>query len=209
MAHLMPVWAAILVGIVVLVVVAIIAVVATLFALEKIPQRISARENNATVPTDVPAQTVNTEDLRRDVPSTATPQADVPAQTADTAALSRDVPSTETPQADVAAQTADTAALSRDVSSMETPQANVADVAATPVPPFMLPCPHCQELIEVLEINCAIFRHAAFRANGLQVPPHAPREECEGWVARSEVYGCARPFRYNPARHALEACDWI
>lgn len=56
-------------------------------------------------------------------------------------------------------------------------------------------CPHCGGAMEVQEneINCAIFRHAAYR-DGRHVNPHAPKDVCDKLVADKEVLGCCKPF---------------
>jgi len=65
--------------------------------------------------------------------------------------------------------------------------------------------------IEKKDINCAIFRHAVYRATMQPIPPHSSQEECERLVAEDAVYGCAKPFRtvlVNETYHA-EACDYV
>ena len=39
-------------------------------------------------------------------------------------------------------------------------------------------CPHCNEYIEIIELNCMIFRHGIIKSNNTQINPHAPEEEC-------------------------------
>lgn len=81
---------------------------------------------------------------------------------------------------------------------------------------FIVSCPHCGGQIEIVEINCAIFRHAYFKKNMEQIPPHAPKEECDELVAQGKIFGCGGPFRLvkadlngnNGSWHA-EACDYI
>lgn len=58
-------------------------------------------------------------------------------------------------------------------------------------------CPHCQGdvIIAKSEINCGIFRHAIYKSSGQQIPPHAPKEECDRLITQNEIFGCARPFQ--------------
>ena len=56
-------------------------------------------------------------------------------------------------------------------------------------------CPACKGLVEVVEINCGIFRHAVRRDSGEAISPHTPRDECERLAREGEVWGCASPFR--------------
>uniref|UniRef100_A0A6C0K3D0 Uncharacterized protein n=1 Tax=viral metagenome TaxID=1070528 RepID=A0A6C0K3D0_9ZZZZ len=83
---------------------------------------------------------------------------------------------------------------------------------------LVLSCPHCQEwmYIEKKDVNCAIFRHAVFRATMEPIPPHSSREECERLVSQNAVYGCAKPFRVvlskTPVHNddfVAEICDYI
>ena len=66
-----------------------------------------------------------------------------------------------------------------------------------------LPCPHCQVQIEIIEINCSIFRCGIIKSTGEQIPPHASKEEIE----KLEIYGCGQPFRLVEGK--LEKCDYI
>ena len=40
-------------------------------------------------------------------------------------------------------------------------------------------CPHCQIPVEILEINCAIFRHAIYKDTFKQIDPHLSKERCD------------------------------
>ena len=42
-------------------------------------------------------------------------------------------------------------------------------------------CPHCQKTILIMsnEINCAIFRHGAYKHNLKQINPHEKKEICD------------------------------
>ena len=70
-------------------------------------------------------------------------------------------------------------------------------------------CPHCLALCEVpqSDIRCGIFRHAVFKDTMDPVPAHASRTECEQWVRRGVVYGCARPLRITNG--TAVKCDYI
>lgn len=60
---------------------------------------------------------------------------------------------------------------------------------------FVIICPQCEEPVWIEKINCQIFRHAAYKVNGEQIPPHTPQAECERLVAGEAIYGCGKPFR--------------
>jgi len=67
-------------------------------------------------------------------------------------------------------------------------------------------CPHCGGEIEIIELNCTIFRHAIFK-DGRQLNPHAPKEECDRVVQENLVYGCAKPFQIKDGK-AIK-CDYV
>lgn len=73
---------------------------------------------------------------------------------------------------------------------------------------FVVICPHCGGAVEVVEVNCRIFRHGVFRETFQQIPPHASKEECDAWVAENLVIGCAKPFRLKDDG-TPEICDYI
>lgn len=73
-------------------------------------------------------------------------------------------------------------------------------------------CPHCQEQILISEINCQIFRHGAYKANGEQIPPHTPKEECDRLAQGGLIFGCGKPFRIvkdEQNKNVVVICDYI
>lgn len=77
---------------------------------------------------------------------------------------------------------------------------------------FTVICPHCSDLIWIEQINCGIFRHGVFKHNHQQIPPHAPKEECEHFISQNLIYGCGQPFRIRldvNGQPIVEICDWI
>ena len=79
-------------------------------------------------------------------------------------------------------------------------------------------CPHCDDMVEIIEINCGIFRHGVYKKNGIQMGPHTPKEICDEDFEKGLIYGCGKPFRlekinsiqgvndaeYNPVRDAIQ-----
>lgn len=64
--------------------------------------------------------------------------------------------------------------------------------------PFhQLICPHCHGMVIVMyhELNCRIFRHGIYLANGQPIPPHASESECAQLVANHLIAGCGKPFQ--------------
>jgi hypothetical protein len=67
-------------------------------------------------------------------------------------------------------------------------------------------CPHCNEQIEIVEFNCCVFRHAVYKHNGEQIPPHSSKEVCDALVRDNLIYGCGKPFEYLGG--VLVKCDY-
>ena len=74
---------------------------------------------------------------------------------------------------------------------------------------FYFECPHCKLLCQVPrnEIRCTIFRHAVFKKDMIFVPPPAPKAECDTWLKKKLVWGCAKPFKFNG--RTVEKCGYI
>ena len=60
---------------------------------------------------------------------------------------------------------------------------------------FFVQCPHCSQSIEVLEINCKIFRCGVYKDSYKQIDPHMSKIGCDQLVAESKIYGCSKPFK--------------
>ena len=72
-------------------------------------------------------------------------------------------------------------------------------------------CPHCNITIEVLELNCQIFRCGTYKNNLEQINPHMPKIECDRLTYESLIYGCGKPFRVdiNNGELVSSICDYI
>jgi len=68
-------------------------------------------------------------------------------------------------------------------------------------------CPHCDVLIEILEVNCAIFRCGILKDTGEQVDPHLPKQECDDLKKEDRIWGCCGPFKYEGGKAIV--CDYI
>ena len=66
-------------------------------------------------------------------------------------------------------------------------------------------CPYCKIGIEIVEVNCAIFRCGIYKDTFQQIPPHLPKKECDAIV--DKIYGCGRPFKLVDGK--LVPCDYI
>lgn len=56
-------------------------------------------------------------------------------------------------------------------------------------------CPHCDGTIIMKKLNCGVFRHGVLKKNGKQINPHAPKEVCERYLRKNQIYGCGKPFK--------------
>ena len=70
---------------------------------------------------------------------------------------------------------------------------------------ILIMCPHCSQLIEIVELNCCIFRCGIYQHNGEQIPPHLPKIECDRLVENRSIYGCGKPFRIEKIEFDLES----
>jgi hypothetical protein len=66
-------------------------------------------------------------------------------------------------------------------------------------------CPTCGIGIEIEAVGCAIFRCGVYKATGVQIDPHMPKEQCE--AIKGEIYGCASPFKLVDG--TLVKCGYI
>lgn len=72
-------------------------------------------------------------------------------------------------------------------------------------------CPHCECMIEILQINCGIFRHGVFKNSLQQINPHTPEITCKLYYDNGLIYGCGKPFRIvnNNGNYEAHICDYI
>jgi hypothetical protein len=76
---------------------------------------------------------------------------------------------------------------------------------------IIVECPHCKLQIEIVEVNCAIFRHGVYKETQQQMNPHTPKTECDSAFQENRIYGCGKPFRLVKNNDTFEAivCDYI
>ncbi len=68
-------------------------------------------------------------------------------------------------------------------------------------------CPWCQGMIEIIELNCKIFRHGYYKKENIQINPHLKKDECEDLIKQDLIYGCGKPFCILNGN--IEKCDYI
>ena len=77
---------------------------------------------------------------------------------------------------------------------------------------LIITCPHCQDFMEIEQLNCKIFRHGILRSNGKQINPHSSKDLCDYYFANEKIYGCGKPFKIeNTVNNEFVAviCDYI
>jgi hypothetical protein len=81
--------------------------------------------------------------------------------------------------------------------------------------PFVIECPHCRQLCEIVELNCCIFRCGIYKTDCKQIPPHLPKTECDALVSGELIFGCGKPFRIvvegdtPEKKYLVQTCDYI
>lgn len=75
----------------------------------------------------------------------------------------------------------------------------------------IIECPHCQLFVEIVELNCRIFRHGVYKSTGKQINPHAAKSECDKLVAKNLIYGCGKPFKVDitDSKITVSVCDYV
>jgi hypothetical protein len=69
-------------------------------------------------------------------------------------------------------------------------------------------CPHCDLLLEILELNCKKFVCGVYRTDFIQIPPHLSKEECVRLMESRLIWGCGKPFilvQHNEKWTAVES----
>lgn len=72
-------------------------------------------------------------------------------------------------------------------------------------------CPHCECLIEIVQINCGIFRHGVFKETNLQLDPHSSEIVCKEAIENGKIYGCGKPFKleFQDDEYIPTICEYI
>ena len=72
-------------------------------------------------------------------------------------------------------------------------------------------CPQCGYMVEIMQINCGIFRHGVFKSNNKQLNPHSPKDICDQVSNDELIYGCGKPFKLENVNGTYIAtkCDYI
>ena len=73
---------------------------------------------------------------------------------------------------------------------------------------LIINCPHCDQLILIIELNCRIFRCGILKSNGEQINPHSNKNICDDLSTNNLIYGCGKPFRIDGNNNVL-ICEYI
>ena len=73
---------------------------------------------------------------------------------------------------------------------------------------MIITCPHCGQYIEILELNCRIFRCGIYKKNGKQIDPHLNKIACKELKKKNLIYGCGKPFKILED-NTVTICDYI
>jgi hypothetical protein len=81
---------------------------------------------------------------------------------------------------------------------------------------ILVKCPNCDIYIEVLQLNCKIFRCGILKNNGSQINPHLPKSECDKLFNSGKIFGCSKPFKIIEKKsengeidYSSEICGYI
>lgn len=77
---------------------------------------------------------------------------------------------------------------------------------------IIINCPHCNQMIEIIELNCKIFRCGIMKKNFKQIDPHLCKDDCDKLKIKDKIYGCGKPFRIivdSDNKYISEICDYI
>lgn len=84
-------------------------------------------------------------------------------------------------------------------------------IVSSKIDPIYIECPNCNFLVEILSLNCGIFRHGVFKNTHQQLDPHASKDFCDMIVDKDLIYGCGKPFKVELINNKYIAtiCDYI
>lgn len=56
-------------------------------------------------------------------------------------------------------------------------------------------CPYCDGKVEILELNCRIFRHGIFKETGRQIGQHLKEDFVNKLLNENKIWGCGLQFK--------------
>jgi len=73
---------------------------------------------------------------------------------------------------------------------------------------LIIECPHCMQNIEIIELNCRIFRCGIFKDTNQQINPHLDEISCKALKEKDLIYGCGKPFKILED-NTVVICEYI
>lgn len=73
----------------------------------------------------------------------------------------------------------------------------------------IIECPHCSQMIEIIELNCRIFRCGIYKSNFTQIPQHLSKSECIRLFSQNLIFGCGKPFQIPEQTGIAIVCEYI
>ena len=73
---------------------------------------------------------------------------------------------------------------------------------------MIIQCPYCNQMIEIIELRCRIFRCGIYKITYKQINQYLSKEVCLQLVKDNAIYGCGNPFLINNLLNA-EKCDYL
>jgi hypothetical protein len=71
----------------------------------------------------------------------------------------------------------------------------------------MYKCPWCNGMVEIIELNCKIFRHGYYKKENVQIPQHLDKESCDELFEKELIYGCGKPFTILDGE--IQKCEYL
>lgn len=72
----------------------------------------------------------------------------------------------------------------------------------------IIKCPHCDQHIEIIALNCRIFRCGVYKNTNNQINPHLDESSCKELKKKDIIYGCGKPFTILH-NGTVAICDYI
>jgi hypothetical protein len=72
----------------------------------------------------------------------------------------------------------------------------------------VIECPHCKQPIEIIALNCRIFRCGILKDTYQQIDPHLDENSCKMLKKNELIYGCGGPFKILESGEAV-ICEYI
>jgi len=72
---------------------------------------------------------------------------------------------------------------------------------------LIIVCPKCNDPIIIEQLNCSVFRHATYKHNYEQIPPHSSKSLIDDLLKNNSIFGCGTPFKIIDNKPFI--CDYI